>query len=160
MSNLEAPTAADPADDPASARRRKRAAVYLFAFYGVATPLFTALAVWVFYLLTKFPGGFLNLERHLGFWLVVAFAGGSPVLLAAALAHFLARRRTTLATGAIVLCTGAVGWILMGAMLDPRQIAYAVLPGLLVLVLAFPLAQQIYRRTVLPGPQESAKAGR
>lgn len=160
MSEPQAPDPADPADDPASGRRKKLAAFYLFAFYGVAVPLFTALAVWVFYLLTKPPGGFLNLERDLGFWLVVAFAGGSPVLLMVALAHFLARRKTTPATGAIVLCAGAVGWTLMGAILDPRSIAEALVPGMLVLVLAFPLARQIYRRTVLPGPQESAKASR
>ena len=160
MNDTDAPAPAGPSDDPASGRRRKLAAFYLFAFYGVVTPLFAALAVWAFYLLTKSPGGFLNLERHLGFWLAVTFVGGSPVLLMVALAHFLARRRTTAAIGAIVLCTGAAGWTLMGAILDPHRIAEAVVPGMLVLALAFPLAQQIYRRTVLPGPPKSAKASR
>ena len=158
MSQIPPKLSPDRLTDPAFADRRKLAAVWVILFYIVLTPLIAALSVWVFHLLTTSPGGFLSLERELIFWLAVTYIGGSPVLIPVATAHVLTRRKKPATMCAIVFGVGALGWTILGLILEPLQVLHAVVPGLVVLLFAFPIAKWLDRRVIfgaLPAVQEA-----
>lgn len=121
-------------------------AVLLVLIYAVLTPALGALVGWLHHLATASSSGLIRVGNDLGFWLILAFAAGAPVLLAASLVHFLARRQAFVVLCAKVIATGIAGWTVMALLVDRTVIVPFNLAGLLLLVFALGLGHWCCRR--------------
>lgn len=137
------------------------ATFYLVLVYVVLTPVLGGLLAWVLDRLINNPRPrYFDLGADPGFWLMLAFILGAPVLTLACLVHFLARRKPALTAFAIVMLVAEIGWAVIPLVLDAQRILPFMMAGFVAICFAFPLAHRVYMQTAfgaLPPARESAK---